>query len=53
MTVTMHALPEDCRRSFQAGCNAHLTKPIDKNVLLAAIGDWAIEHGDDSVQKER
>ncbi len=41
LALTAHALPEEKTRSFQAGCNAHLTKPIDKGVLLKAIQEHA------------
>ncbi len=37
VALTAHALPEEKERSTRAGCNAHLTKPIDKNILLQAI----------------
>ena len=37
LALTAHALPEEVRKSFDAGCTAHLTKPIRKATLLAAI----------------
>jgi CheY-like chemotaxis protein len=37
LALTAHALPEEVRKSFDAGCTAHLTKPIRKAALLAAI----------------
>jgi CheY-like chemotaxis protein len=37
IVVTAHALKEDQIKSRDAGCNAHLTKPIDKTRLLTAI----------------
>lgn len=37
IALTAHALPEEKIRSAVAGCNAHLTKPVDKNILLRAI----------------
>lgn len=49
LALTAHALPEERRRSFEAGCDAHLTKPIDKRALLAAVHHWAEKNGDDSV----
>ena len=37
LALTAHALPEEVRKSLDAGCTAHLTKPIRKETLLRAI----------------
>jgi len=37
--LTASALEEDICKSFDAGCTAHLSKPIKKSVLLTAISD--------------
>ena len=37
LALTAHALPEEVRKSLDAGCTAHLTKPIRKKTLLRAI----------------
>ncbi len=37
LAFTAHALPDEIQRSFDAGCNDHLTKPIRRAALLAAI----------------
>jgi len=37
--LTASALEEDICNSFEAGCTAHLSKPIKKSVLLTAISD--------------
>ena len=37
LALTAHALPEEVRKSLDAGCTTHLTKPILKATLLAAI----------------
>ncbi len=37
--LTASALEEDICNSFDAGCTAHLSKPIKKSVLLTAISD--------------
>ena len=37
LALTAHALPEDARKSLNAGCNGHLTKPILKKTLLEAV----------------
>ena len=35
--LTAHALKEDEQHSLDAGCNGHLTKPINKKVLLETL----------------
>ena len=42
LALTAHALPGDFRKSLDAGCTAHLTKPIAKATLLHAIAEHAI-----------
>jgi signal transduction histidine kinase/CheY-like chemotaxis protein len=37
IALTAHALKEDEQHSFDMGCNAHLTKPIKKTILLDAL----------------
>ncbi|MBF0158000.1 MAG: response regulator [Magnetococcales bacterium] len=37
IALTANAMPEDIDHSLQAGCSSHLTKPIRKKALLAAI----------------
>ena len=37
LALTAHVFKEDIEQSLNAGCNAHLTKPIRKEALLAAI----------------
>ena len=41
IALTANALKEDAQRSLDAGCTAHLTKPIKKTPLLQAIGENA------------
>jgi CheY-like chemotaxis protein len=44
LALTAYALQEEQERSMQAGCSAHLTKPIRQQTLLAAIRKYtAIE----------
>jgi len=40
IALTAHAVKEDMEKSLAAGCTAHLTKPIKKQVLLDAL----VEH---------
>jgi len=40
IALTAHAVKEDMEKSLAAGCTAHLTKPIKKQVLLASL----VEH---------
>ncbi|MEK7839474.1 MAG: response regulator, partial [candidate division NC10 bacterium] len=37
LALTAHALQGDAEKSLEAGCTAHLTKPIKKATLLEAI----------------
>ncbi len=39
LAVTAHALKEDFKKSLDAGCDAHLTKPIQKAKLVSAIAE--------------
>jgi signal transduction histidine kinase/DNA-binding response OmpR family regulator len=39
IALTAHAVKEDMERSLAAGCTAHLTKPIKKQVLLGALAE--------------
>lgn len=41
IALTAHALKEDIQKSLDAGCDAHLTKPINKRLLLDAIREFA------------
>jgi PAS domain S-box-containing protein len=42
IALTAHALKEHAQKSLEAGCNAHLTKPIKKMDLMAAIKKYAL-----------
>jgi len=42
LALTAHALPEEVRKSFDAGCTAHLTKPIRKATLIATIEEHTL-----------
>ena len=46
IALTAHALPAEAAKSFEAGCNLHLTKPIDRNELVKAIGNQLKTHKD-------
>ena len=39
IALTAHALKEERERSMNAGCDGHLTKPIEKRALLDFISD--------------
>jgi hypothetical protein len=43
LALTAHALPEEVRKSLDAGCTAHLTKPIRKETLLRAIEEHTVQ----------
>jgi CheY-like chemotaxis protein len=40
MAVTGHGREEDRRCALEAGCDHHLTKPTDPQVLLAVLAEW-------------
>lgn len=37
LALSAHALPEEIERSLEAGCQAHLTKPVSRQVLISEI----------------
>jgi CheY-like chemotaxis protein len=41
VALTAYALKEDTQKSLDAGCNAHLTKPIKKAKLLDALAEYS------------
>ncbi len=42
LALTAHALPEQVHKSLDAGCTAHLTKPIRRATLVYAIEEYAM-----------
>lgn len=40
VALTAYALQEEIEKSFQAGCNDHLSKPVSKNDLLKMIENY-------------
>ncbi len=44
IALSAHALVEHSQKSFEAGCTAHLAKPIKKEDLLKAIEKYAIKN---------
>jgi PAS domain S-box-containing protein len=41
IALTAYALKDEIQKSYDAGCNGHLTKPIKKATLLEAIKSYA------------
>ncbi|MEO5358399.1 MAG: response regulator [Nitrospirae bacterium YQR-1] len=41
IALTAHALKEHDQRSLDAGCNAHITKPVKKATLINVINQYA------------
>ena len=44
VALSANAMSEDISRSIEAGCNAHLTKPITKFKLIEAIQNFKTQH---------
>jgi CheY-like chemotaxis protein len=42
LALTAHALPEEVRKSLDAGCTVHLTKPIRMATLIGAIEEHTL-----------
>lgn len=40
LALTAHAMSSDAEKSTTAGCNAHLTKPIDQRQLIDTCEKW-------------
>jgi PAS domain S-box-containing protein len=45
LALTAHAMSEEVHRSMEAGCDAHLTKPISKRDLIKAIENFVHKEG--------
>lgn len=46
LALTAYALDEEIQKSYDAGCNGHLTKPIKKADLLNSIATYTGKPGD-------
>ena len=44
LALTAHAMSTDREKSLDSGCNDYVTKPLDRQRLLAVVGEYA-EHG--------
>ncbi|WP_447980281.1 response regulator [Candidatus Nitrospira bockiana] len=49
LALTAHAMPADADKSLAAGATAHLTKPVRKGVLLAAVEEYGRSAGGQTV----
>lgn len=46
VALTAHAQKSDVEKSLEAGMNAHLTKPVDLDILVRTLLTWVPEMGD-------
>lgn len=52
LALTADAMEEDRRRAIEAGCDAHLSKPIQKRTLLEAVTAYTARDSRDSAGPE-
>lgn len=45
LALTAHAMADERKLILSAGCNAHLTKPLNPQLLIATIKHWAWNQG--------
>ncbi len=51
VALTAYAFAEDAGKCAEAGCDAHVTKPIKKSVLLNTILNYQSLHNDEELEK--
>ena len=52
VALTAHALEGNRERCVAAGCNAFLTKPIDRAQLIEAVQHWCCGEGSKQIARE-
>ncbi len=52
IAMTAHARKEDIEKSFTAGMNAHLTKPIEPQKIFSLLGKWLARDSDTPIAND-
>lgn len=53
IAMTAHAMMDEVNKSFELGMNAHVTKPIDANLLYQAIEENLVQNRSNQYQNDR
>ncbi len=52
ISLTAHAMAEDRQLCLNAGCDDYVTKPIDRQTLLASVARWIVRNRSDEHESQ-